>query len=265
MIAVLSLLLVVTFFITAARVATIALVGTGMGTDTANFQARSALMGVGYTTTESEDVINHPVRRKIILWLMTFGNAGIITGVTSLLLGFVNAEPDQTAGRAALLGGGLVLVIVLTRLRFLERALTRLTKWALARWTDLETRDLASLLRFSHDFGVIELLARGDDWLVDRPLGDLHLPDEGIVILGLHRHDGRFHGAPTGHTVIRAGDTVIAYGRLDHLDDLDHRHRGTDGDRAHLQAVREHFEQDFEDVDLPDVSPPRADGAGGES
>lgn len=73
MIAVLSLLLVATLFVTAARVATIALVGTGMATDVASFQARSALMGVGYTTTEAEDVINHPVRRRIILWLMTFG------------------------------------------------------------------------------------------------------------------------------------------------------------------------------------------------
>ena len=45
MIAVLSLLLVATLFVTAARVATIALVGTGMATDVASFQARSALMG----------------------------------------------------------------------------------------------------------------------------------------------------------------------------------------------------------------------------
>jgi len=76
MIAVLSLLLVAALAITAARVATIALVGTGMATEVASFQARSALMGVGYTTTEAEDVINHPVRRRIILWLMAFGNAG---------------------------------------------------------------------------------------------------------------------------------------------------------------------------------------------
>lgn len=74
MIAVLSLLLVATLFIRAARVASIALVGRGMATETARFQARSALMGVGYTTIEAEDVINHPVRRRIILWLMTFGD-----------------------------------------------------------------------------------------------------------------------------------------------------------------------------------------------
>jgi hypothetical protein len=240
MIAVLSLLLVVTFFIVAARVATVALVGTGMATDAAAFQARSALMGVGYTTSEAEDVINHPVRRRIILWLMTFGNAGIITGITSLLLGFVNAGSGQVAARRALmLAVGLVLLILLTRSALLERALNRLTKLALARWTQLETRDLASLLRFGHNYGVIELAAKEDDWLVDRPLAELHLPAEGIVVLGVHRRNGPFTGTPTGKTVVHAGDMVIAYGRLDHLRDLDERHKGMSGDLAHEHAVEE--------------------------
>ena len=242
MIAVLSLLMVATLFITAARVATIALIGTGMASESAAFQARSALMGVGFTTAEAEAAINHPVRRRIILWLMTFGNAGIITGITSLLLGFINAEADQVIRRASALMAGLLVLVLLTRLNVLERLLTRFTKWALARWTTLETRDFAQLLRFSHDYGITELHARDGDWLIDRPLSRLGLPDEGVVILGLHRFDGTFLGAPTGHTAIHSGDTVIAYGRLDHLQELDDRHRGISGDRAHHEAVREQHE-----------------------
>ena len=242
MIAVLSLLSVALLFVTAAHVATIALVGTGMSSESAAFQARSALMGVGFTTAEAEAAINHPVRRKIILWLMTFGNAGIITGASSLLLGFVNAETDQTIRRAIILAAGLLAVLLLTRLERLERLLTRVTAWALARWTTLDTRDFAQLLRFGHDFGIIELHARGDDWLVERPLSELGLPAEGIVILGVHRKDGTFIGAPTGSTVIHTDDDVLAYGRLDHLRDLDERHKGTHGDRAHREAVREQHE-----------------------
>lgn len=243
MVAVFSLLLVATLFISAARVATIALVGTGMASDTANFQARSALMGVGYTTSEAEDVLNHPVRRKIVLWLMTFGNAGVITGVTSLLLGFVNADPDQSLRRVSFLIVGLIVLLIATKLKSLERALAKATRWALARWTTLDTRDLASLLRFSHDIGIIELHARAGDWLVGRPLDRLHLPEEGVVILGIHRQDGSFMGAPNGQTVISAGDTVIAYGRLDHLTDLDDRHSGRRGDLAHERAVEDEAAQ----------------------
>jgi len=94
---------------------------------------------------------------------------------------------------------------------------------------------------------VIELLARGDDWLVDRPLARLHLPAEGVVILGVHRHDDEFVGAPTGSTVIHARDNVIAYGRLDHLEELDTRHKGRGGDLAHEEAVKEQSELVSED------------------
>ena len=242
MIAALALVAVAVMFVTAARVATIALVGTGMSTESASFQARSALMGVGFTTSEAEAVINHPVRRRIILWLMTFGNAGIITGIASLLLGFINTEGDQVVRRSVIVTVGLVLVVVLTRMQFLERVLSRFTRWALARWTTLETRDFAQLLRFGHDYGIIELATHPDDWLVDRPLSELGLPAEGVVILGVQRIDGDFIGAPTGRTIIHAEDVVIAYGRVDHLQEVDDRHRGQRGDRAHRVAVQEHQE-----------------------
>lgn len=239
MIAVFSLLLIATFFITASRVATIALVGTGMTTDAAMFQARSALMGVGYTTSEAEDAISHPVRRKIILWLMTLGNAGIITGISSMVLGFVDAESSQTARRVTILGIGLVVLLMATRFDWLTRVLERFTRYALGRWTTLDTRDLASVLRFADDFGIVELRAQSSDWIVDRPLRDLHLPDEGVVILGLLRKGGEFVGVPRGQTSIHEGDTVVAYGRLHHLEELDNRMRDTLGDMAHEAGVRE--------------------------
>ena len=239
MIAVVSLLLIATFFITASRVATIALVGTGMTTDAASFQTRSAFMGVGYTTAEAEDAINHPVRRRIILWLMTLGNAGIITGISSMVLGFVDAEPNQTARRVTILVVGLLVLLLLTRVSAISRLLTRFTRYALGRWTTLDTRDLASLLRFADDFGIVELRANSGDWIVDRPLRSLHLPDEGVVVLGLLRKSGEFLGVPTGHSQIREGDTVIAYGRLHHLEEVDDRMRDALGDMAHEEAVRQ--------------------------
>ncbi|NIR35686.1 MAG: hypothetical protein GWN79_04600 [Actinobacteria bacterium] len=71
------------------------------------------------------------------------------------------------------------------------------------------------------------------------------------MILGVHRKDGQFIGAPTGHTVIHADDDVLAYGRIDHLRELDDRHRGVVGDRAHREAVREQLEivHELEEID----------------
>ena len=239
MLAILSLLLVVLLLVTAARVATVALVSTGMSDEIAAFQARSALMGVGYTTSESEQIVTHPTRRTIVLWLMTVGNAGIITGVASLMLGFTGSDSEQTLTRTAMLVGGLVVLVLLIHSPRLHRVHTRIIRWALSRFTSVEDRDLSPMLRFSHDFTVSELHARATDWFVGRPLRELHLSWEGIAILAVKRADGTFHGAPHAGTVVEPGDTVIAYGKLDQLLALDERPAGRAGEQEHAAAIEE--------------------------
>ncbi|MCK4262353.1 hypothetical protein KAX00_04525, partial [bacterium] len=57
------------------RAAAIALMMTGMDEKRARFQALSAFSGTGFTTKEAESIVNHPIRRKIVTWLMILGNA----------------------------------------------------------------------------------------------------------------------------------------------------------------------------------------------
>ncbi|MDH3684206.1 MAG: potassium transporter TrkA, partial [Acidimicrobiia bacterium] len=103
MFAVITFLVVIAIVLTAARVGSVALEATGMARDSAQFQARSALLGVGFTTSEAEDITGHPTRRKIALWLMTFGNAGAITAIGSFVLTFGGTETAQTLQRSGLL------------------------------------------------------------------------------------------------------------------------------------------------------------------
>ena len=46
------------------QLATIALTYTGLSLEAARFQARSAFTGTGFTTSEAENVVDHPVRRS---------------------------------------------------------------------------------------------------------------------------------------------------------------------------------------------------------
>ena len=92
MLSIISLLVVLTLSILVTRIATVALTYTGLSRESARFQARSAFTGVGFTTNESEKVVNHPLRRKILMLLMLLGNAGVITAVSSLIVSFVNVE-----------------------------------------------------------------------------------------------------------------------------------------------------------------------------
>lgn len=61
------------------RVATEALILTGLARQAARFQPRSACTGTGFTTAEAEQVVSHPVRRQIISTLMFLRGVGVIT------------------------------------------------------------------------------------------------------------------------------------------------------------------------------------------
>ena len=73
MLQVLTLLIILAVVLIIGRLATIALTVTGIPREIAKFQARSALTGAGFTTNESESLVNHPARRRIIVLLMTVG------------------------------------------------------------------------------------------------------------------------------------------------------------------------------------------------
>ena len=73
MLSVLTLIFVVALSMFVTKAATIALMHTGMSRERARFQARSAFSGAGFTTSESEVVVKHPVRRRIIMVLILLG------------------------------------------------------------------------------------------------------------------------------------------------------------------------------------------------
>jgi K+/H+ antiporter YhaU regulatory subunit KhtT len=220
------------------RVAALALTATGMNRQIARFQARSAFTGVGFTTTEAETVVHHPVRRRIIMVLMLLGNAGLITIAASLILSFAAVERSTNAWlRLSVLLAGLGLILAAANSRAVDRRLTRLIGKALGRWTDFEERDFARLLQLSGDYGITELAVRHGDWLAGRTLGELGLRDEGVVVLGIQRPDGTYVGAPKGQTRISEGETVILYGRASQLVELDHRGADSEGDRRHGESV----------------------------
>ena len=85
-IGIIAFLTVLALSLILTRVATVALTMTGLSEEVAKFQARSAFTGTGFTTKEAENVVNHPVRRKIIGMLMIIRSAGLVTIILSLIL-----------------------------------------------------------------------------------------------------------------------------------------------------------------------------------
>lgn len=243
MVALASVLLVALVSLLITRVATMALTLTGLSREIARFQARSALSGVGFTTTEAESVVTHPVRRRIVLVLMLVGSAGIVTVMATLLLSFVNADREQAFVRLAVLAGGLAGILVISKSPVVDRWLSRVIARGLTRWTDLQTRDYERLLHLSGDFAVVELVVRPEDWVAGCTLAQLDLRDEGVAVLGIQRPNGSYIGSPISATRIQPHDTVVVYGPAERLEELDQRPKGGRGDEAHRRAVAEQLER----------------------
>lgn len=245
--AVFTVLFVLTVSLIVVRVATVGLTLTGVSRDLAQFQSLSAFTGSGFTTKESEDVVNHPVRRRIVMHLMLLGNAGIVIAIASVLRFFVfTTEADDWYEslwfRLGVLLGGISLLWLLASSKYLEAIMWKANTWALTRWTHIDVRDYTSLLRLVGDYAVSELKVHSQDWLAGQKLQDLDLINERVLVLGIEREDGHYIGGPRSTTSIHPGDSLIVYGRQQSLLDLDIRRAGFDGNMEHMIAVSRQLE-----------------------
>ncbi len=218
------------------KIATVALVMTGLSEEAANFQARSAFTGTGFTTSEAEKVVNHPVRRKIIMILMVLRSAGLVTIIISLILSLGISDGGNAVMRVVWLGSGALVLWILAKSKLLNKYLRNLIKRILTRWTDLDARDYASILHLYDEYRVMEVGITEGDWLEGKDLSKCKLNDEGVTVLGIVREDGTYVGAPQANTEIYAGDTLILYGRSKPLQELDKR-RSVGGEISHEKAV----------------------------
>lgn len=238
MVALISLLVVLTLSIIITRVATIALVHTGLAQQSAQFQARSAFSGAGFTTSEAEKVVNHPVRRKILMLLMLLGNAGIVTAMASMMLTFVNTQQtSEWIVRLVLLVVGIATLWTAAQSQWVDRHMSRLVRRALMRWTDIDARDYARLFHLGGEYQVVEMRVEENDWLSGRTLKQLRLPDEGVIVLGVQYPDGSYMGVPDGDIRLHAGDVLLLYGRRESFDAIDRREPGIGGALEHQDAV----------------------------
>lgn len=237
MVSVLVLIVALILGLLITRIATAILVATGMSFQYAKFQARSAFTGVGFTTSEAEEVVNHPVRRRVVMTLMLLGNLGIATLVVTLLGAFQVDRGADALYRVGVILLGVVLVWRLAASRRVESWIQKVMGRVLG-GESLKLRDYAGLLQVSGDYDIGELCVRDGDWLCGKPLSRTRLSEEGVIVLGVERGPN-YEGTPRGEFVIEPDDILVVYGRSEVLRDLDNRRAGMSGELKHIDRVTE--------------------------
>ena len=240
MVAAISLFLIVSLSALITKIASIALIHTGLSTESAKFQARSAYTGTGLSTQETESIMNHPVRRKIIYHLMLIGNAGIVTVMSSLILTFI--LPETIASKLyglLIIVVGMIFLWLAVRSTWVDRGLSRVINKMLKRYTNIEVHDFAAVLHLKDDYTIIEAKVDHDGWMCYRTLEKLNLREEGITILGVDRKGKGYFGSPSGRFEILPDDVVTIYGKSDGIQSLYNRKKDFYSQQEHKRFVKQ--------------------------
>ncbi len=214
MVALITLLVVGVLSWLFVRIGATALEMTGLSRDAARFQALSAFFGAGFTTEESELVVNHPVRRRVVRDLIVIGQLGVLSAVGGVVSSTLSARPPGgRAGQYGLLIGSLLALWLISRSRLVERVVDRSIRAAIERAGVVRALDYAQLLGVHEGYEIAEVFIEEDNPLAGTALADSQLRQRGVVVLGMLRPDGSFLGAPRGTAVIEPLSTLIVYGK----------------------------------------------------
>ncbi len=235
-----TLLLIITLSLLLMRVGTIALQKTGLSSEIAGFQAQSAFMGVGFTTSEAEKVVGHPVRRRILRVLMLLGFGAVTSTLGTLVVAFTSSGTEglDPSLKTALLLSGVLALWACARIRPLQKLLDAVITKSLERLAHLEVIDFEEMLHLDKGYTVGTLTLEGHSWMAERTLTEMALAEEGLLIMNIERANGVLIGTPSSNTRLHEGDRVMVYGRASDLARLRHREAGTVGDCDHDDSCR---------------------------
>ena len=172
------------------RAAAIALMLTGLDRHRAIFQALSAFTGTGFTTREAERVINHPVRRSIISWLMILGNAGLVAVIITATSSLMTSKGQNLPFMAAGIIVGLAVIYKLATSRGFILSWERIVEDKLVKHRAFEEEGAEDLLHFMEGYGLVRMIVTADSHLEGKTVVDLRKAAGKITVLGIERAHG---------------------------------------------------------------------------
>ena len=187
---------------------------TGLPDNVARFQSLSAMTGTGFTTRESELIVNYPIRRRVLMTLMIIGNIGLVSVVSTFVVAFSEIGPERASVvqqvfwfTAALAVNFLVIVNPVV-----DGLLCRFLSWVLVRTTNLGKRRFVRLLSLEDDMTIAEHHLRLRHSIM---IGDLipeHINLSVIMIRGAETK----HPSHLGDEMeIEPFETAICFGKED--------------------------------------------------
>ena len=210
------LLLVILISALIIKVGAIALRMTGIDRETAQFQALSAFTGTGFTTSEAENIVNHPRRRSIVKAMMILGNAGIISALAMLFLSLQGSNVTNALAKFGVIGLLVILLLALPLSRGLDNLFDNFILKRMSRSTHFSIGAFSQIMKFARGYGIAELVVRELDQIAGKTLSESGLSSNDILVLAIRRKHEMITTPKAGEEIL-SGDRLICFGPLENI------------------------------------------------
>jgi len=201
------------------KIATVALRMTGLDERKARFQAVSAFTGTGFTTKDSELILQDEIRRKIVIVLMILGNAGLVTVITALIFTFGKSGIQPALLNSAILIFMVFVIYKIATHKRLTRFLTKKIESRLEKRPLFEKKPVEEILRVAKDYGIAEVAIKESCQNIGKTLAESSFRKSDILVLAIERKN-QVIPTPRASDRVQLGDTLICYGKLDNLEKI---------------------------------------------
>jgi len=195
------------------RAGAIALILTGISSEKAHFQALSAFTGTGFTTNESERAVNNKIRRRIISFLIIFGNGGLITLFVTATTTFSLSNKDFIFEKAIFLAAGIILLYFLMKFSPLKNKIDNIIAYFIEKNNLFEDdATIEEKLHIDDGYIVERIILKENSKLMDKTVLQVNQELDNKLIIGIERYD-TWIAFPQNDTILALHDIVVVYGK----------------------------------------------------
>ena len=204
-----TVLFILSFMI--VRIGAVAMRHTGLPDNVARFQCLSALTGTGFTTRESEMIVNYPMRRRILMALMILGNLGLISVAATAIVSFVDMDPapGAVAWQITMIVAAVAFTLVMMTNKTVDRVMCGFIGTLLTKFTSLGKRRFQRLLQIADDLTLAEHIHRGSQKLT---LAELSPEARRLSILAIQGQSDIASAPFADDTSLSSGDILFCFG-----------------------------------------------------
>ena len=181
---------------------------TGLEASVSRYQVISMLTNTGFTTDEAQLIIDHPVRRRLSMFLILFGAfslAVVISSITNILSG------DLRLKELMVINVILLVILMTGKTPFIRESLKKKLNSEMEKKLEISELPIKDALYLDEDDLVTDVVIEKNSKFVGIKAADLVERDEDISILFIKRGKVNIRNK-LDEEKIQEGDQLFIYG-----------------------------------------------------